>query len=337
MSPQSPRKGFHPKPRSPPAKSLSQPELLPGVPSPLHPPHPCASLLQVCTPCSWTSYRNESRQSSPASHGARRSPAMEPRPLTAAAAAAPAWRWEPTMAGDGQAPGAGRVGQVHSRRQGMSGAHPALGSALFSLLLFGRAMRNPNITINAESILPPSLACTRSLGIQRPLPRSHSDGAGGARRQDRAQTRTDRHRCATSPPARSGRHLHQGDPRSLWGSCLAAQGASLLGPTLAGASWAAHGFPVGHHPLHSLSPSLKSLGLQGWIFLNLSLPSRQQGWTIPWGTAEQRPEVLTAPCPGWDPAGWAGPAPGLQPWSEPQPWLYAQTSCRKLLGRVTLG
>lgn len=93
---------------------------------------------------------------------------MEPRPLTAAAAAALARRWEPTMAGDGQAPEAGRVGQVHSRRQGMSGARPALGSALFSLLLFGRAMRNPNITINAESILPPSLACTRSLGIQAP-------------------------------------------------------------------------------------------------------------------------------------------------------------------------
>lgn len=42
------------------------------------------------------------------------------------------------------------------QRQGMSGAHPALGSALFFLLLFGKAMRNPNITINAESILDPS-------------------------------------------------------------------------------------------------------------------------------------------------------------------------------------
>lgn len=89
---QSPGKGFHPKPHSTPAKSLSRPELLPGVPSPLHPsspragvPEPCASLPQSWTPWSWTSYRNGSGHSSPASHGAQRSSAMEPRPLNAAA------------------------------------------------------------------------------------------------------------------------------------------------------------------------------------------------------------------------------------------------------------
>lgn len=35
----------------------------------------------------------------------------------------------------------------------MSGIHPALAQLFFFLLLFAKAMRNPNITINAESIL----------------------------------------------------------------------------------------------------------------------------------------------------------------------------------------
>lgn len=53
----------------------------------------------------------------------------------------------------GQMLGEGRGRRVHRRRQRMSGIHPALAQLFFFLLLFAKAMRNPNITINAESIL----------------------------------------------------------------------------------------------------------------------------------------------------------------------------------------
>lgn len=80
-----------------------------------------------------------------------------------------------------------------------------------------------------------------------------------------------------------GRRLREGDPRILLpsGSSLATQGcsASLLGPALAGPfrsyRYLSHGSSA---PL--FSPSLKSLGLQGWIFLSLSSPSGRWGWTI---------------------------------------------------------
>lgn len=195
--------------------SIQSPTLLPILypnlscyqvfPAPCTPPRPCASLLQVWTPWSCTSYRNESGQSSPPSHGARRSPAMEPRPLNAAATAPQPSSGEPTrVSWAWQGMGRHRSGEGEAgalQRQGTSGAHPALGSALFSLLLFGKATRNPNITINAESILTPSLACA-PWGSRRPLPRSHRASLAGARQQDRAQQgQTDRHRCATPTPA----------------------------------------------------------------------------------------------------------------------------------------
>lgn len=72
---------------------------------------------------------------------------------------------------------------------------------------------------------------------------------------------------------------------------------------------AADVFPMGH-PLRSLSPSLKSLELQGWIFLSLSSPSGWRGWTISWGTAERRPEMLAAPRPAQELAGTANLGPG---------------------------
>lgn len=91
---------------------------------------------------------------------------------------------------------------------------------------------------------------------------------------------------------------------SLGAPALLPRGAAL--PSLA-LCWlvppgAADVFPMGH-PLRLLSPSLKSLGLQGWIFLSLSSPSGLRDWTISWGTMERRPEMLTAPRPAQEPAG----------------------------------
>lgn len=105
--------------------------------------------------------------------------------------------------GPGQALGAGRGRQVRGQRQGMSRTHPDLGSALFFLLLFGRAMRNPNITINAESILALSRGHgrVRHWGIQAPAVRQPTAETGQAGRgqvwqkasqQDRLQAGTDR-------------------------------------------------------------------------------------------------------------------------------------------------
>lgn len=131
VSLQSPGKGFHPKPNHCPILNCCQ-----VFPAPCTPPRPCASLLQVCTPWSWTSYRNESGQSSPPSLGARRSPAMEPRPLNAAGAAAPARRrgaphgtgWAGTRSGEGGAGAQPQAGQEWSTPS------PWLGSFPFSAL-----------------------------------------------------------------------------------------------------------------------------------------------------------------------------------------------------------
>lgn len=265
--------------------------------------------------------------------------------------------------GPGQALGAGRGRQVRGRRQGMSGTHPDLGSALFFLLLFGRAMRNPNITINAESILALSRGHgrVRRWGIQAPVAREPTAETGQAGRgqgwqrtsqQDRPQVGTDR-QTHVDPPSqqpiqccswrRGPRSISQHracqnmtptpapapaqgvtggtDMREGAGGCrkritvscslgapaLLPRGAALpsLAPCWPVPPGAADVFPMGH-PLWLLSPSLKSLGLQGWIFLSLSSPSGLWDWTISWGTTEARvprPEMLTAPHPAQEPAG----------------------------------
>lgn len=171
---------------SAPAKSVFQPEPNSWVlPSPLQPsspnarvPEPCTSLQQVWMLQSQTPYSRQEQAQAPLclpEHGGMTEKpcygATTSKPCSAYSSPALQWgacrgtapcSWQRPR----QAPGAGRGRQVRGRRQGMSGACPALGLALFFLLLFGKAMRNPNITINAESILSLSRGhgCTRHRG-----------------------------------------------------------------------------------------------------------------------------------------------------------------------------
>lgn len=126
------------------------------------------------------------------------------------------------------APPAGR--QVRSRRRGLSGARPALGSGLFFLLPFGKAMRNPNITINAESALSPSHGHghtrphgERGGGIQAPAARQptaqtsqpgRGHGWRGASRQDRRRGQADAGVPRQRPgwTGRAGRQQQQQPP-----------------------------------------------------------------------------------------------------------------------------
>lgn len=139
--------------------------------------------------------------------------------------------------------------------------------------------------------------------------------AGPDGRTEPRHGQTDRHGCATPPPARSGRHLHQSDPRSLWGSCLAAQG---VGPPSLALHWPE---PPGLHMAFL------------WVIITaLALSFLKK----PWASGLDFPEFVTAiKAAGLDhPLGHSRAKAGG--FDSPTPWLGSSRVGRTCSRVVTL-